>query len=407
MLTAMHAVQAQASSPAQQGVHASYQPAATTGAAHASSKAHAGVEVAAATRAAVPALTAQIPVCPTEASAQFATMDAIARVATVGAATPNFKSNQLRASAAAPSSDGVPHDCMSARQPAAGGGCEAGGPAAVQCHNISDGSLLQPGSAFARSASVIAPQQASQQVHRIPHPSGQQRLLLNQANDGAGSVGAACPAQCATHFTLTPVIKPTATSLLTSTKGARDAVPKYRHITQNLYTRGVHKPQRRCEDDVPVCACCTSFASCLAGVASLRRSSRQQAASKVRQWCHYTSTAEVLPNTLDAASVPTNAFGPSAKSCEPAVQRQRVERSGSVAETASEERAACGSFCLNRQLFIFCDPQSCPYGSNCSNKYAIFPEDSAHQCIGCIAVLGCGIMCILSALILLLHVYLN
>ena len=361
-----------------------------------SSKAQVDVHVAVAASAAASFLTAPIPVCHTGATAQLAVADDTARAA-LGAAIPDLKSDRFRVSAAVQSLDAVLQNCMSARQPVVSRSCEAGGPTASQPHGGSDGTLLQPCSAAARSAPVVAPQQASQQACMYPGliPAvSQQCLFPNEANAGSNSVEPACPMQRATHFILTSLVEAAAPSMLTSTEVARDVVPKYKHITQNVYTRGVQKPRRRREDDVLVCTCRTSSSSCLAGIPSHRQSSRQQATSKVH-FSQHRPTNVVLPNSLAATPSPTDFFGPSAKGCEPARQSQCVEKSVSAVESASEEGVACGSFCLNRQLFIFCDSRSCPYGSDCSNKYAIFPEYFAHHCIEHTAMLGCCNMCIL------------
>lgn len=309
-------------------------------------------------------------------SDELATMDVDTTPAPAPAASeataPALKSHVNRVTATATGLHAASQDQLSTGQRVVRQSRGKGRPAGSQPYSTPANTLLPTcfqAASSALAAALTPPPQASFNHSTELSDLGEQHVvILYQPSAGCTSTEIATWVQCATHFALPPNTGAAGTNRRTLAHGGRDAVPAYSHITQNVYTRGVVKPQRLHEDEVPVCTCQRSALDGFAVPASLRRSSRHRAGSQVQHWCSHSPMAVVTSATPTAAA-PCASLHASAKGCNAMVQTclHSANTSANV-RSVSEDGAACGAFCLNRQLFICCDSRICPSGSNCTNK---------------------------------------
>lgn len=304
-------------------------------------------------------------------SDELPTLDLDTTPAASEATAPVLQSHLNRVTATATSLRAASKDQLSTSQPGVRQSSGEGQPAASQPYSIQANSLLPTCSDAATSALAPAlhPQASFNHSTGLSSLGEQQVLVLDQPTAGCTSIEVATHVQCATHFTLPPNTGAAAAKRRIFAHGGRDAVPRYGHITQNVYTRGLVKPQRLHQDEVPVCTCHRSAASDGFVVpASLRRSGRHRARRQVQHWGCHSPTTVVTPAT-PAAAAPCSSLDASAKGCKAMVQTCLQSPSTSaMVRSVSEDGTACGASCFNRQLFMCCDPKTCPFGGNCTNK---------------------------------------
>ncbi|KAL3160559.1 hypothetical protein ABBQ32_010856 [Trebouxia sp. C0010 RCD-2024] len=213
-------------------------------------------------------------------SDELPTLDLDTTPAASEATAPVLQSHLNRVTATATSLRAASKDQLSTSQPGVRQSSGEGQPAASQPYSIQANSLLPTCSDAATSALAPAlhPQASFNHSTGLSSLGEQQVLVLDQPTAGCTSIEVATHVQCATHFTLPPNTGAAAAKRRIFAHGGRDAVPRYGHITQNVYTRGLVKPQRLHQDEVPVCTCHRSAASDGFVVpASLRRSGRHRA----------------------------------------------------------------------------------------------------------------------------------
>ncbi|KAL3151400.1 hypothetical protein ABBQ38_013228 [Trebouxia sp. C0009 RCD-2024] len=218
-------------------------------------------------------------------SDELATMDVDTTPAPAPAASeataPALKSHVNRVTATATGLHAASQDQLSTGQRVVRQSRGKGRPAGSQPYSTPANTLLPTcfqAASSALAAALTPPPQASFNHSTELSDLGEQHVvILYQPSAGCTSTEIATWVQCATHFALPPNTGAAGTNRRTLAHGGRDAVPAYSHITQNVYTRGVVKPQRLHEDEVPVCTCQRSALDGFAVPASLRRSSRHRA----------------------------------------------------------------------------------------------------------------------------------